>query len=1130
MNLGRRNHYKTSIIDPMIDMDNTYYPGQESKTRKYRFSDPGKSSDKHREGAYTHFSEYEQLRGKPLKHNLDFYYQIKWHIDEIYLIPEHNIRKRYKNIRQNRIFCLALTIEQDASISKNLKAQIVPLCFNIIYYLESNPDSTYSIEYIEDTLQYGPSFSKHLKDLRYYSFNYSVSEYIPEEVMNKIIELDEQVYRVKMSQNRGYPDYLQEIFLPLWEEDCDDFEWSFKPLKEITSENVLRFQNSLREVLNKYKTTILRPSKSEKNSWVNDNSCYYEHKKSNLRDIQRNLKKQNNLEVKYTNNFIFRRTVVPVGPANSRDTWIREFKSSYYQLQIINHKCRQILEKIPNYFGGHPVRLRKKVKTFLSDIDNSLFLEWDIKKWGLTFDRKLIILSIPILQEIYPDEEWEYLRGFENVTVYDQGGMPRHPLRGFGLGNINELSSIIHCAILNMTKNDFLVTSDDAVIRINSSNFNSYDHLGESEMKRIGRIYDTYNFISSPSKIIISKCFRICELYYNTKFYKLDYTKNTLAYMPMSNALFKRSISDSKNFIYQYLTMYSSLGIDDFIRMTVIPDMIYFRGYEHNRYIENKLPLNYGGYRPNTRSSLDEVLRDCEEDEELMRIFYLLDKIDLATLQGSPRQLHKKGKQLPSLWGRDWKITKSSDDLNKIQEFLLGSTIEDISSAQEDILNIFSLSCAKTKLYNSVKNRQDFDRIKVFKKIEQILESKSAYSIDFMMYGIITKVRSISSSPMAIPLSLVKTERIYKNKSIKGPYLWDKSTDIDFGNPIESLTRFLSESFEEFSYEGDLPESSNANIINCIFARMGYARIVHIPKKNILIPENIRKLVSIEDFQVFSITPLMPIIEFYNKYGLLPIGLKQPIWEEETITLLNEVITKLIPEFIFTEGSKAVSSGSLLIHGKYKSFRVNEPFFTTLKTYDIMFSKKGLSLKGELIDYVYFMGKTGITNFSLIRSHLDRIYALEVEKKKVFEEEELQEKEEEVEETDSSNNKGSLTFDEIMNIILSKDKGPVEEKASEEISVNTSEGNYLEFRKELENLSSLGGISRRRENESDSEYEYEINRSESSCEGSDSEDDLAWLAEQAIEINHERNPYDLEESTSVLAALVNADSRLRKNI
>jgi hypothetical protein len=492
-----------------------------------------------------------------------------------------------------------------------------------------------SINVFYDCLYGQHRFASYLKKLRYVQYNYDVTEFRHDYIVNLDNEVEEirvsNGFETMLSEEGGYDSQFQEAFLPFWKETADDFQWAFKPLDEIGwSEIKDDFEQELEDLLDGCPEEIFPPDELDYAHWISDSSCF---EGSIRKELTKNGRKPT-LQ-KFLN---FKRAVIPVSPGNIRDSWMGDL-DTWFTLKHYSFMFKQLIEPLDEALITNESTVLRRLR-FLNRNPNTYWLELDWKKQGLTQPREPLKLILRVLDRRYPNLKIaDLITAIDNISVYDkETDKSYNPPRGLGLGHLLELVTIMHLTLIRLSGHKCRVLIDDSIIQLDGSN--EYQII--DEMEHLRSLISLSGVILSDTKVVISRAARIAERYTNTsKFYHKNYEKNSLMFLPLCRSFFGGNIA------YAKLSLQALYNIYGIRRVRNIYDSISLLlqsrlGHEvHEK--ESTLPVNLGGWKYHSETSFNQTLREMTKDPHAAAIVDLTDE-ELQSLYLSRSKIISKVK------------------------------------------------------------------------------------------------------------------------------------------------------------------------------------------------------------------------------------------------------------------------------------------------------------------------------------------------------------------------------------------------------------------------------------------------------------------------------------------------------
>jgi hypothetical protein len=385
------------------------------------------------------------------------------------------------------------------------------LLFHNICFIAIYDHVDYNTSYYLNTIRY-PEFATFIKTLRSLRFREAVSEeisYLPA-MRAKLEKFNFDIDMVV--EMDGYDRIICEDYLIRWEEEAEKFEHclTYVPLED---EEIYR--NHTKKILNEcyvLEENSLEPTWYEILSRVSSskNLSFGDIKKTSSRRValRQNtdlIKSKKYLECPH----IYKRIVVNVSPANSRDAWmpdIATYASNYYfdtiASKIIFHHPRNAMGDISAY--------KKRLSNFIKS-ESSWFIMKDIKSSQLDFSHDCLKILCEEL-ELFSGFPFRILyRKVKNQVVYKDGDA-YYPRRGTGLGMLNHIYCLHTMILSDILGRDSLNFNDDVVeiIRgegIKQENLSSILRFDE-------RLYKALATTLQLDKLIVSKGFVFLEEYH----------------------------------------------------------------------------------------------------------------------------------------------------------------------------------------------------------------------------------------------------------------------------------------------------------------------------------------------------------------------------------------------------------------------------------------------------------------------------------------------------------------------------------------------------------------------------------------------------------------------------------------
>jgi hypothetical protein len=233
--------------------------------------------------------------------------------------------------------------------------------------------------------------------------------------------------------------------------------------------------------------------------------------------------------------FKAKRSIVPVGPANTRDavvTTIDTYNSVKRNDLIMGTLLDPIEESLVNSSSQVFNKRLKRASRTPPIFGKQMYWLRDIKKCGLTFPRELLLLLQECLSEKYPDKDFSTFDIYRNYSVYDEDNKPIKTERGYCLGMANNSITYIQCMIYRMLERripesislEAYFGNDDSIVKINSADESVFIDEADAMMVQIidFEILDGLNIITNDEKSFWSWYPIIFEEYGKEEFKEKD--------------------------------------------------------------------------------------------------------------------------------------------------------------------------------------------------------------------------------------------------------------------------------------------------------------------------------------------------------------------------------------------------------------------------------------------------------------------------------------------------------------------------------------------------------------------------------------------------------------------------------
>lgn len=314
--------------------------------------------------------------------------------------------------------------------------EISRFCIALDAYFDCNFEHAMSLENILGFVARGPEGTAELKRLRQTSFVFTIGasfyESKPEDKKARRIYSD-------ISEIFNY------MYLPFWAEETDDYLWGDVDLVEPSPTLLKLYRRSFFRVI----------SQCSRAEIVDPNEILLELRgTSSMTDCQESIpfyKRKLDPEVKLgfaSNLGKAKRVVVPLGPANVRDTLVLPM-DSFHTVSLIERQTMNIIK-------SHPWCLQIRDpdlfdQRFESFCKHPFFLSRDFKKDGITKPRWMMNLLIELLHEWGPEyPAYNFLNFFSNFSITLEDGTEFFPKRGHGLGMASALTTLNQIVLVDL--------------------------------------------------------------------------------------------------------------------------------------------------------------------------------------------------------------------------------------------------------------------------------------------------------------------------------------------------------------------------------------------------------------------------------------------------------------------------------------------------------------------------------------------------------------------------------------------------------------------------------------------------------------------------------------------------------
>lgn len=625
--------------------------------------------------------------------------------------------------------------------------------------------------YFELSRKYREYFPNLLKKIRNICMIISLSE----TVTNEFVEYSDSILQEFQGllpksitfnpiDHKHYDSLVNEQYLLHFKEDVDDFKVSLE--KSTYDEQAIEvFDQYARHLLSQKPIQINRPSDIDIMTWISDSKTYDSSTGSSI--VNRTLhRKDPSTRGSLTSNFRFKRTVVNVSPANVRDTYVCD-KDTLFTIKYLSFVLRQILDTIPySAMTSSPI-LSLKRKKFLKT--ESSYIMLDFKKCGLTIPHRPIEILADVLSEIYPNERdiFQCMKGFSGSTL-KLVDKELKILRGTGLGNGNEICTLISCVVSHYMEK---VHNWKSIIYNDDSVWDFHIMHKKHALDFILTFFKGIGFEPNLRKTFISRFNVFCEEY--SAISGRDWSKRQLFFLPMANLLLQSSTANAKRFYFNYRNSLKGTSYD-IDRYEFVIRRIY--GYEFHEF-EFILPCEIGGWKDYNQSNfscLIDLLRnprnylsawEMNYSNLVIRFAQFLLRSGKTSLEGffETRIRYSGSKTLHFLDKK--KHVKIFDEEETVANHYRINSEEELLRIDEDLMNYRGLHNARPKLKFGLDRKSQFSRIRFFKLFwslkETVPDSYSGYLDGYLIslirdsgfarnFRLPRQFYSISSSPLSL--------------------------------------------------------------------------------------------------------------------------------------------------------------------------------------------------------------------------------------------------------------------------------------------------------------------------------------------------------------------------------------------
>lgn len=609
-----------------------------------------------------------------------------------------------------------------------LHGQIAQMSVRLYLYSQLKPGNGFhfrALDYLKYSLMYGPAFAELLKSVRQAAMIKTLSTRLTrknlesfEDIINNDLKID-----INLDQEWDYDSFLNERYLIDFTEEGSDLPWAFEPL-DIDARSLIDFRDAAACMLKDYKIPEIHvPTSVEYGSWISDSITQTDDgprvNRSLLRDLARSGDMEELTAITPEKPMRFRRVLVPVGPANLRDTW-QCYPDTLFAVKRISFLLRQVLDNLPHSAMALPYKAIQRRKILKQE--NATYLMFDYKKCGLTVNRQLITILGEELEYLYPGKGFEEIRRFSNVQLENLEAT-LFPPRGVGLGNCNEGVTLIQCVVGYMFKKiagiDSVFFNDDGVFVLTEQIFRRFTQIG-TMLKNLGLILNL-------KKTLLSDCNIFCEDYIVSDRKTVDFSKSQLSILPYAACFFQPNIAAAKSLFYSLERGNIGRQID---ASNLLSSLVQRYGIEFHE-SEICWPFELGGWAYFGRTSVNEVLefvfhpqRFLTTDRERGSIPFIAEWVHYLVSHNELTKLLRLKGRIPFRGFVENPFKDSSlrapqsDDVVEILKLLGLSSNQEIKEERDSLYNFRGLKNAKPHIKIGLINQRLYARRSIWRSFK----------------------------------------------------------------------------------------------------------------------------------------------------------------------------------------------------------------------------------------------------------------------------------------------------------------------------------------------------------------------------------------------------------------------------
>jgi hypothetical protein len=477
-----------------------------------------------------------------------------------------------------------------------------------------------------------------------------------------------------------------------------------------------------------------------------------------------------------------RRSVIRVGPANSRDSYILSRESSN-SVSKISKLIRQIVFKLDcsamkNTEVEYSIKQKKEDRYFYKTKCSYLR---DFKKAGLTISHDLINTTREVLEEKYPELGFDLMSILTDQLIeldadiypYKKGDKIS-PLRGHGLGMGNELATLIQCVMIEMSLDK--AQPEDTIM---FSTYNDdYKAIGyERDLRKLKKfdieICEGLGWKLSSEKTRILKGASVFMEEYITSSEEHNYSKIIRDYLSLIDSYFAYNVVHAKELLRDRVSGWIESENEDLLRE--ISSLKEFWGYEFFRE-EALLTDTFGGWKRITIINMDESFD-----------FPVLDKVDYTDAEAAIRaenvtvtlrkdKRYSPHKYLKNTTLKSVKIPKHHQLLCPHANLITGNTFEIADQTWQGL----TLRQSQAKYYQKLYLARQVEFKKRYKKISLVELFNSA-------------VKNFPNRRFSIPESLIIQKKDWglNLEDLSNYCMYGSMNEFDFYDQIKLESRLI---------------------------------------------------------------------------------------------------------------------------------------------------------------------------------------------------------------------------------------------------------------------------------------------------------------------------------------------------